>query len=354
MIRTVSLGSANAELTLACPNRCIACGSDAGRARPDELTVREWTVVFRDIAALGAKRVTFSGGEPLVRPDWPRLARAAAAAGLMVDLITSGAGVDDAAARAMRRARLDSVTVSVDGTRDAHDRLRGAGSWDRALAALRRLDGAGLRVAVSTQVNRASLPTLAALAGEIERAGALAWRLQLTMPSGRAAGCADVVLDGEGMLRLHALLRRLRQRRGLRPTVADNIGYGTRDDALLRTPARLAPRCWMGCFAGLRAVAITSDGGVKGCLSLPDSWREGNVRTEPLARIWNDPLRFAWNRAFDPATLGGACATCPLGPLCRGGCTATAVALAGAPGRFDLCLRHAREAATGRSNREET
>jgi radical SAM protein with 4Fe4S-binding SPASM domain len=339
MIRAVSLGAANAELTLACPNRCVACGSDAGRARDDELTAREWGVVFRDLAALGAKRVTFSGGEPLVRRDWPRLARTASGCGMAVDLITSGAGVDAAAVRAMRRVRLDAVTVSVDGTREAHDQLRGAGSWDRALGAIRRLDGAGLRVGVSTQVNRLSLPTLAELAGELERAGALGWRLQLTMPSGRGADCGEVVLDRDGLVRLHGLLARLRRRRGLRPTVADNIGYGTRDDALMRTAARLAPRCWMGCFAGLRAVAITSDGGVKGCLSLPDSWREGNVRTEPLARIWNDPGRFAWNRAFDVASLSGACAGCPLGPLCRGGCTATALALHGVPGRFDLCLR---------------
>jgi radical SAM protein with 4Fe4S-binding SPASM domain len=121
--------------------------------------------------------------------------------------------------------------------------------------------------------------------------------------------------------------------------VTDNIGYLTADDPRLRTPAGVPARCWMGCFAGLRAVALTSDGGVKGCLALPDGFREGNVRREPLERIWGDPARFAYNRAFDPARLSGACASCRLGPVCRGGCTALALAVHGVPNRSVHCLR---------------
>jgi radical SAM protein with 4Fe4S-binding SPASM domain len=340
MIRAVRLHVAVAEVTLACPCRCVACGSDAGRARPDELDLGEWRVVFRDLAALGTERLTLSGGEPFARADWPAIVRAAVRTGPMVDAITSGWTLDAAAIREIRRAGLCAVTISIDGPAEVHDRLRGLdGAHRRAIAAIRRLDAAGMRVGVATQVNRWNLRLLAAVAREIQAAGAYAWQLQLTMPAGRAAAAADLVLGPEEMGDVHATIRRLQRRRGLRPFVTDNVGYLTADDVALRTPARTPPRCWMGCFAGLRAVAITSDGGVKGCLSLPDDLREGNVRVEPLARIWGDPERFAYNRRFDRSSLWGACATCEAAEPCRGGCTAMAIAAHGRPGRSDRCFR---------------
>jgi radical SAM protein with 4Fe4S-binding SPASM domain len=340
MIRPGRLSTAGLELTLACPCRCETCGSGGGTARPDELDPGEMLAVVGELSRLGCRRLTFSGGEPLLRPDWPVLAREASRLGMAVDMITSGIGLDEKCAGELRRAGLVSVTVSVDGTGEAHDRLRGvSGGFGRALEALRRLDEAGLRAGVSTQVNRLSLPLLEGLAPLLEEAGATGWQLQLTMPTGRGRGRDDIVLPADMMPEVHRVLRRLIRRRGLRPYVADNLGYLGRDDPVLRTPAGAAERCWLGCFAGLRLVGITSSGGVKGCLSLPDDLVEGNVREEPLEAIWGDPKRFAYNRAFDSAGLGGACAGCEYGRICRGGCTSLALAVHGRPGISTHCFR---------------
>ena len=340
MMRLVRLHTAALEMTLECPCGCLACGSDAGRARKHELDAAEWLAVVDALADLGCRRVTLTGGEPLRRPDWPRVARRARERGLAVDMITSGVGLDAKTLAKIRRAKLAGVTLSVDGTADVHDRLRGGpGRYDEALDAIRRLDRAGLKVGVSTQINRLTLPTLDALAPEIQDAGALGWQFQLTMPAGRAAGRGDLVLAPEEMPEVHRAIRRLQRRRGLRPFVTDNLGWMTRDDPVLRTPQRGPERCWLGCFAGLRSVAIASDGGLKGCLALPDSFVEGNVRERPLAEIWRDPARFAWNRSFDRASLSGACASCSFGPVCRGGCTALAVTVHGRPGVSTHCFR---------------
>lgn len=334
------LFSAGLELTLACPCRCETCGSSAGRPRRDELATAELHSVIRDLRDLGCRRVTFLGGEPLERPDWPELAAEGRRLDLSVDLITSGLGVDRACAREMRRLGLASVTVSVDGTAEVHDKQRRVeGAHEKAMAAIRFLDEEGLRVGVTSQVNTETLPTLEALAPRLEEAGAIGWQLQLTMPAGRAVGRADLTAEAGIMPALYTALRRLVRRRGLRPFITDNIGYMTPDDPVLRTPPGVPERCWMGCFAGLRTVGITSVGGVKGCLSLPDSLLEGSVRQEPLAVIWNDPARFSYNRAFDPSCLGGPCSDCQFGEVCRGGCTAMAMAVHGKPGISTHCLR---------------
>ena len=118
-----------------------------------------------------------------------------------------------------------------------------------------------------------------------------------------------------------------------------NMGYMTRDDPRLRTPPRIDSRCWLGCFAGIKAIGIQSDGAVKGCLALTDDAIEGNLRETPLKEIWNDPNRFAYNRRFTPASLSGACAECQFKEACRGGCTALAMSVHGKPNVSTHCFR---------------
>jgi radical SAM protein with 4Fe4S-binding SPASM domain len=340
MKHLIKLFSAGLETTLACPCRCETCGSSAGRPRSEELSTQEWIDVIGALASLGCSRVTLMGGEPLARPDWTDLARAAVERDLDTDLITSGVGVDASIARLVFDLGLVSVTVSVDGTREKHDAQRRLpGCFDQALEAIRFFDEAGMRVGVTSQVNRDNLESLEPLAPLLQEAGAMGWQLQLTIPTGRAGENPDLCLSPRAMPEVHALMRRLMKRRGLRPFITDNIGYLTSDDPVLRTPPGFPARCWLGCFAGLRAIGITSDGGVKGCLALPDSHTDGNVREEPLEKIWNDPERFAYNRSFDPSSVSGECADCVYAKVCRGGCTATSIAFHGKTGTSTHCFR---------------
>ena len=340
MKHLVKLNVAGLELTLACPCRCETCGSNAGKPRENELDTTEWLGVVNALADLGCKRLSLLGGEPLLRPDWAEIGKAATDRDMWVDMITSGMGLDEKCVEKVRDAGFVSITVSVDGTQQVHDTQRKVnGSYGQAMEAIRLLDRAGVRVGVTTQVNADTLPELEALAPELESAGAMGWQLQLTLPAGRAEGRHDLVLAPERMADLYATVGRLVKRRGLRPFITDNIGYLTSDDPVLRTPPSAPPRCWLGCFAGLRAIGITSSGDVKGCLALPDSCIEGNVREEPLERVWNDSNRFSYNRAFKLSNLGGPCAGCVYGDVCRGGCTAMAMAVHGKPSVSTHCFR---------------
>jgi len=336
---TPKLVGAELELTTRCPCQCVTCGTSAGEPRPVELSLARWQEVTQQLVELGCRRITLLGGEPLCFPDWAELARFQADRGLAVEIVTSGVTVDAEVAARARDAGIASITVSVDGTRAVHDRQRHVpAAFERALRAIRLLDAAGLRVGVTSQVNRLTLPTLEALAPELEAAGALGWQVQLTFPMGRARHCGIELLP-EHVPELHATLRRLSERVGLRPFLTDSIGYWTEDDIRLRTPQGGRARPWLQCFAGLRHVGIASNGDVKGCLALWDAFTEGNVEREPLARIWNDPERFTYTRRFERTSLRGPCAECPHGDLCRGGCTAVAVAYHQRPGICTHCFR---------------
>ncbi len=331
------------ELTLRCPYRCETCGSEAGQARSNELDVEEWNRVLRELAELGCERVTLMGGEPLAHPNYYDIARTAAGLGLQVEMVTSGALVTDEVAARLAMVPLDSVTVSVDGTEPVHDAQRRApGAFRRALDAIETFTRHGLAVGVGSQLNTLTLPTLAELAPQLEAAGALAWQVQHTMPSGRARR-TDLTLPASETNHLHQVLSDLAQGPGLRPFLTDNVGYLTQDDVRLRTPPGMPRRAWAGCWAGLFAVGITSDGHVKGCLSIPDPYVEGNVRSEPFATIWNDPHRFSYTRGFRPESLHGSCAHCAYGRLCRAGCTAMQLTVHGRLGTSTHCfLAHSR------------
>jgi radical SAM protein with 4Fe4S-binding SPASM domain len=340
MLNLVRLFGVGFELTTACPCRCDTCGSDAGACRKDELDTAEWLDQVRAVARLGAKRLCLLGGEPFLHPGWSKITRLATDLRLDVDLISCGLGISDATVANAKQSGLVSITISIDGTETTHDRSRRVcGGFRESLDAVRRLDAAGMKVGITTQVNRRTLPTLADLAGALEAAGAIGWQLQLTIPSGRARLLPDIVLRADEMPEVFATLRQLTRRGGLRPYLTDNRGYMTADDPILRTPPMCADRCWCGCFAGLRALGVMSNGGVKGCLSLPDELVEGNVRNEPLEGIWNDPERFAYNRSYQPSSLGPGCRDCGYSAVCRGGCTSASVAATGKPNQGAYCVR---------------
>lgn len=326
------------ELTLRCPCRCITCGSRAGAPRARELGHQEWLDVIASLADLSCQRISLMGGEPLLYPRLTELATAARDRGLIVDMVSSGQGWDEDMAGRVRDSGVHAVTISIDGLEVTRDRQRGlTGAFQQALQAIRLVDQSGLKVGVTTQVNRGNLAELEALAPILQDAGVIGWQLQMTLPIGRAEA-QQLALAPEEMPELLRVLRRLAQRRGLRPHLTDNIGYCTHDDLNLRTIQGGFPRPWLGCRAGLDSLGVTSDGRVKGCLSLPDSCVEGNLREIPLAQIWNDPNRFAYNRRFTPAQLGAACAHCPHAARCRGGCSATAYATYGRPSASAHCL----------------
>ncbi len=331
---------AGLELTLRCPCRCLTCGSAAGKARANELLHDEWLGVIATLGDLGCHRMSLVGGEPLLYALWFDLVRAARERSIVVDMVTSGQGLDSSVAIRMVEAGLNSVTVSVDGVQATHDRQRAIpGCFAQALNAIRCVDQAGLKVGVTTQINRETVGELEALAPILEEAGVMGWQLQMTLPLGRAENHPLLTLSPDEMPELLRVVRRLARRQGLRPHLTDNLGYGTADDVTLRTIQGGFPRPWLGCRAGIDAIGITSEGRIKGCLSMPDSCSEGTVRERSLAEVWNDPRAFAYNRSFVSESLSGACATCKEAYRCRGGCTTAALTIHGRPGTSSHCFR---------------
>ena len=108
-----------AELTHRCPLHCAYCSNPLElQTRSSELSTQDWSRVFREAAALGVLQADFTGGEPLTRPDILDLIRAARAAGLYVNLITSGLPLDESRLESLVQAGLDHFQLSFQGARE--------------------------------------------------------------------------------------------------------------------------------------------------------------------------------------------------------------------------------------------
>jgi len=322
------------EITRACNLACGHCGSSAGAKRSNELTTVECLGVVHELAALGNRVLSLSGGEPALRPDWCDIAHEASACGITTNIVTNGHGPADELAQHAKAAGLSNVAVSMDGLEDTHDRIRARGSFRRVMHTLRVLADAGIWVDVMHTATRKSLDELEELCELVHRAGASALRVQLAKPMGKFRQNDPLMLRPRDLLKLIPVLGDLAVRAPIEVRVGDSIGYYSPQEKQLRR--RTAPSgTWTGCKAGTYAIGIQSDGSVKGCLSLQPRWGEadefieGNVRERSLREIWNAPNAFAYNRHFDLAQLRGACRHCTHASLCRGGARCVAHAVTG-------------------------
>lgn len=332
------------ELTLACNLSCRHCGSRAGRARDREMDTRECLDVVAQLVDLGGELLTLSGGEPLIRHDWEAVAREGVRRGLVVNLVTNGTLVDDRVAGRLVDAGLSNVGVSIDGPEAVHDTIRGPGTFRAAVRGIGRLREAGMPVAVLVTVHRLNLPWLEWVCRQASDLGASQVRFQLGKPMGALKDRQDWVIAPRQLPGLVDRLVHLREASDIEVAVGDSIGYCTEADRSLRGWGwRGRPEAWHGCQAGMQALGIESDGGVKGCLSLQarsgpdDPFREGSLREAPLAHWWFRPGAFPYNRGQGARDLTGACRSCRHGARCRGGAKCVAAAFTGTLAENPYC-----------------
>ncbi|MBN2359941.1 MAG: radical SAM protein [Deltaproteobacteria bacterium] len=327
------------EMTLRCNLRCIHCGATAGTARAAELTLDEIRVMGRDLKRCKFKLVALIGGEIFCRKDWYDVARVLKDEGLGHTFITNGllVGKKPALVDQILATGPTVVGVSLDGARaETHDLIRGrSGSHAAALRAIERLLDRGGNVSVITTLNRLNVDELPLLRDMLLGRG-IGWQIQVASINGERFK-KELFLTRE---QYHGAARFIHEcsveytKRELPIGGSDDIGYFSKS----------YPHCsvngygWYGCKGGIINLGIQSNGNVKGCLSLPDAFVEGNIRERSLYDIWNDPEAFKYSRQFDTAKLQGACRTCLFGQQCKGGCIDFAVSVSGHPYENPYCL----------------
>ena len=316
--------------------QCVHCRAEPSQSRSSvELSTSEAKLLLEEIVSFAKPAVVLSGGEPLIRPDWEEIASYGASLGLRMLLATNGSLVTREIAEQMASCGIQRISVSIDGAdEESHDGFRGVrGAFEAAWRGIENARAAGIPYQINTTVtkrNIGQLPQILQLA--VER-GAAALHLFLLVPTGCGKEIAQeemiepseyeqvlewlfeqsrsVAIDLRATCAPH-YYRVVLQRSGSKPSTENHSGQ----------PASSRPQ--KGCSAGSAVCFVSHAGDVFPCGYLPVA--AGNVRREPLAKIWQQSDVFRLLR--DENNLQGKCGYCEYRRVCMG-CRARAYAVTG-------------------------
>ena len=303
------------ELTLACNLRCKHCGSSAGQPRSGELTRKEALKLCDQFPALLVQEVDFTGGESLLRRDWSDIAAHLRDLGISTEILTNGLALESDTISEMKSVGISGVGISLDGLEQTHDTIRDhSGSFRHVLKGIRMVLNADIPLTVITTVNALNIHELPGIAELLGSKQVKRWRIQPLVPFGRVQSSRELELNEQTYLQLEDFAAHWRSGDGeIELICADGLNYFHEADAHKHP--------WRGCTAGIATCSITSDGKVKGCLSLPDEIVEGDLRKDDLWDIWFNPKSFAYTRQFSDESIGLNCRSCEKIEQCRGGCS---------------------------------
>lgn len=311
-----------AELTHRCPLGCPYCSNPlALEGRDDELDTATWARVFREAFALGVLQVHLSGGEPASRRDLIDIAAGARAAGLYVNLITSGVGLTTARLAAVADAGVDHVQISIqDSEVDSADRIAGyEGAYARKNALAAEVVRLGLPLTVNMVVHRANIERISEMVDLALRLGATRIEVAHVQYYGWALKNRGALMPTrEQVERAAQVVEDLRTRHHGRIVI----------DAVVPDYHARFPKPCLGGW-GRRSLNVTPSGRVLPCHAaevIPglEFW---SVRDHSLSDIWVNSPAFRAFRGTD--WMQEPCTSCPRREIDFGGCRCQAFLLTG-------------------------
>lgn len=282
------------QLTDRCNLRCRHCY--IGNGRSQELPAERVQSVLRQFEEMQGLRVLLTGGEPLLHSRFDDINALLPDLALYSVLFTNGALLTPSRLKSLH---VHEIQVSVDGMRDAHDALRGSGSWKHALRALRLAADAGFPIAVSTMAHRANRNDFEAMDKLFRDLGVREWNVDIPCAVGRLEDNKELALSpAEGGRYL-----------------AYGFGGGMHNSG-------------SGSGCGRHLMAVLPDGKAAKCTFYGD---------RPVGAV-TEGLRTCWERVM-PVRLEELACSCDHQEECRGGCRYRAERLDG-PGGRDLFRCH--------------
>jgi radical SAM protein with 4Fe4S-binding SPASM domain len=261
--------------------------------------------------------VTVTGGEPFARADiWDLLETLSAGSHpFSFGILTNGSHIDKASARRLGRLGPRFVQLSLDGGREAHDLIRGAGDHDRVVKAIRILVGEGINTMISFSAGMENYREFPAVARLGRALGVDKVWTDRMIPIGH--GGAMRPLDAAQTMEYIEIVARERR-------LAEKSFFGrtqvAADRALQFITAGGKP---YRCHAGENLITIMPDGTLYPCRRMPVAC--GNVMETPLIELYHGGALFRSLRDREKTPAG--CQGCPYRRFCAGGlkCMAAAV-----------------------------
>lgn len=319
--------------TRTCNLKCRHCymSSDA-KKYANELTTAEAKQFIDDLADFNVPVLLFSGGEPLIRPDFFELADYAAKKGVRPTLSTNGTLITPEVARKIKDIGVGYVGISLDGLREVNDKFRGkAGAFEAAMNGIKNCVAVDQRVGLRFTINHHNIQELENIFDFIEEENINRVCFYHLVYSGRGNQMMDEDVTAEESRRaMDIIIRRTRdfEERGLKKEIltVDNHCDGVYMylKALQEGKDELAQQIkkYIAMNGGNRSGMAFAEVDPLGYVH-PDQFTQhhtfGNVRERKFGDIWQDITNPIMAGLKDrKPLLKGRCSKCKFLDNCNG------------------------------------
>jgi len=304
-------------ITDGCNLRCPYCYASSTRRLPGEMVTEESIDLVEQVAAMGARVVIFTGGEPMLRKDLFAIARHARGLGLRVNIITNGTRIVNESIACEVADIFDEVTVSLDGgTAETHEPTRGEGTFTLTARALVLLNEAGVVPTINHVVTSDNVGLVDKFAEFVAGLKVHKVRLMSHSEIGRGVG------DGMGFTFDDYMT--VQRFSWTHPLAGKMMTDGPKASA---TPCAIRGNCGLGG----NEIYVNSLGDVYPCKLITDRpHKAGNIRERPLAELFASPVLadLRGSSVFHGTNLRD-CRRCYIRGGCGGGCRAFHAAQSG-------------------------
>jgi MoaA/NifB/PqqE/SkfB family radical SAM enzyme len=270
-----------------CQLNCACCYADCKELMDVEkqLSTYDWMTIIDKCKEVGIPMLTFTGGEPLTRPDIVELVQHAN--WFVTRINTNGYVLTTELAKKLRDASLDGIQITLySKDPEIHDLLVGrVGAWEKTVQGIKNAVEAGLGVAVNTPLmekNKNYGDTMRFL-NEI---GVHCLSCSGLIPTGGAEEQIAIgnALTSTQLKEVLAEAMLVREELGMDLSFTSPGWLTSEDIEEIDLPS--TPVCG-ACFSNM---AIAPNGDVVPCQSWLSGLRFGNMLTDKWSKIWKNPV----------------------------------------------------------------
>ena len=177
------------QITNECNLACLHCieESGPGKAFRDELDATQVFRVLEQMMDLDIPYLSFSGGEPMLHPQFFAMAEYVCARGGQLKIETNGHHLTPESCGRLKDLGVKAVQVSLDGaSRGTFNRIRVLGEFDRAVSGIRHLRDAGVPIEINFSPTRFNVHEIGAAVDLAHELGAYSFYTGRTMYTGNA------------------------------------------------------------------------------------------------------------------------------------------------------------------------
>lgn len=282
------------NITGKCNLRCKMCGIWARDIeRDDELSEVDILQLISDMKKWGINRISFSGGEPLLRKDIVfKILSLCQKYGIETGMVTNGWLLDEKTADELISLGISRISISIDGMGKTHDNIRGVnGSFNRAIEAINNINrskeklGKKCVIHTNTVITNENLDELIALTDMARNHNSVIWFQAYDTGGISAKGKKDPLWIPEDRLnKLNEIIDKIIVIKRREKSV---IGNPTKELKSIKTYFKNYNIERNECYAAFDNISIDSFGNVLPCWH----WKSvGNIKDKDIRSIWNSDI----------------------------------------------------------------